>query len=255
MGFHFFLGVLDGLADEHMGDGLVLFHMQAGHQPGDALPAENAHQVVLQGEVEARGPIVSLAPGAPPQLIVDAAGLVAFGAHDEQSAQARHTLAQLDVGAPPSHVGGDGDPARLAGVGDDLRLLLVILGVEHGVFDLGFFEVAAQFFGGLDGHRPHQDGLTGFVDFRDVAHHVAGLGFAGFIDHIGLIVAYHGHVGGHHQHLHVVDLDEFFLFRFRRSGHPGQLFVHPEIVLEGDGGVSLAFLFDAHALFGLQRLV
>ena len=35
----------------------------------------------------------------------------------------------------PGHVGGDGDGAALAGAGDDFRLLLVELGVEHGVND------------------------------------------------------------------------------------------------------------------------
>ena len=41
--------------------------------------------------------------------------------------------AEQDVGAAAGHVGGDGDHAEAAGLGDDLRLLLVELGVEHDV--------------------------------------------------------------------------------------------------------------------------
>ena len=44
--------------------------------------------------------------------------------------------AELDVGAAARHVGGDGDRAGHAGLGDDERLLLVEAGVQHGE-DLG----------------------------------------------------------------------------------------------------------------------
>ena len=41
----------------------------------------------------------------------------------------------------------------------------------------------------------------------------------------------------------------------RRTGHAGQLVVHAEVVLEGDRGEGLVFLFDLDALFGLHCLV
>ena len=43
--------------------------------------------------------------------------------------------AQHDVGAAAGHVGGDGDGAELAGLGHDLGLFFVVLGVEHVVLD------------------------------------------------------------------------------------------------------------------------
>ena len=43
--------------------------------------------------------------------------------------------AEHDVGAAAGHVGGDGDRAAPAGLGDDAGLLLVVLGVEHVVRD------------------------------------------------------------------------------------------------------------------------
>src|SRR5271163_595417 len=41
--------------------------------------------------------------------------------------------AEQNVGAAAGHVGGDGDLAVLAGLGDDLRFAFVKLGVEHHV--------------------------------------------------------------------------------------------------------------------------
>ena len=61
--------------------------LQALHQAIGLLPAEEAHQVIFQGEVEARGAGVALAGGAAAQLVVDAAGFVPLGADDVQPAQ------------------------------------------------------------------------------------------------------------------------------------------------------------------------
>jgi hypothetical protein len=41
--------------------------------------------------------------------------------------------AELDVGAAAGHVGGDGDGARHAGLGDDEGFLLVVAGVEQHI--------------------------------------------------------------------------------------------------------------------------
>ena len=38
-------------------------------------------------------------------------------------------------------------------------------------------------------------------------------------------------------------------------GHPGQLLVEPEEVLQGDRGQGLVLFLDLDALFGLDRLV
>ena len=112
-------------------------------------------------------PGIALAARASAQLVVDAAALVALGADDVEAAGVDRLLpegrdfradrrllggalflrsvrvdfllhahldvaAELDVGAAAGHVGGDGDRARDAGLGDDQRLLLVEAGVEYG---------------------------------------------------------------------------------------------------------------------------
>ena len=59
-----------------------------------------------------------------------------LGADDVQAAQIDDALAQLDVGAAARHVRGDRHRARSPGVRDDLRLALVVLGVQHLVLDV-----------------------------------------------------------------------------------------------------------------------
>jgi hypothetical protein len=159
VGFHLGLGVFDGPADQVVLDGLPVLQAELLHEAGDALAAENAQQVVLQRHVEAGGARVPLAAGAAPQLVVDAARLVPLGAQNVQPAQIDHPLAQNDVGAAAGHVGGDGHRPPLAGPGDDLGLLFVVLGVEHLVRDAPGLELLAQLLGDVDVDRAHQDGL------------------------------------------------------------------------------------------------
>jgi hypothetical protein len=148
-------------------DGLARLKTELLHPAGHAVRREDAHQVVLQRQIEPRRAGVALASGAPTQLVVDAAGFVALGADHVQAAkldylvvlrlpfgadalasggvvdavQARFEVAaEHDVGAAAGHVGGDGDGADLAGAGDDLRFLLVVLGVQHLVRDAGLLE-------------------------------------------------------------------------------------------------------------------
>ncbi len=44
-------------------------------------------------------------------------------------------------------------------------------------------------------------------------------------------------------------------FGLRGTGHPGELAVEPEVVLQRDGGQRLVLLLDLHAFLGLDRLV
>ena len=109
---------------------------------------------------------ITLPARSPTQLVVDAPALVPFGAEHVKAASCkclflkpRHLgtdirrpprvlaiflidvlqllanahvgiAAQLDVGAPPSHIGGNRNRARHASLGNDVGLLLVVTGVE-----------------------------------------------------------------------------------------------------------------------------
>jgi len=82
-----------------------------------------------------RGPRVALAGAAAAQLPVNPARFVPLGSHDVQAPGIRHARPQLDIRAAPGHIRRNGHGAALTGAGDDFRLLLVKLGVEHRVDD------------------------------------------------------------------------------------------------------------------------
>src|SRR4029077_8212145 len=114
-------------------DDLALLDAHLHHERGDALGAEQAHEVVLERQEEPRRAGVALAAGPAAQLPVDAARLVPLGAADGQPAQVRDAGPQLDVGAAAGHVRGDRHGAALARVRDDLGFLLVVLRIQYVV--------------------------------------------------------------------------------------------------------------------------
>src|SRR5450756_409646 len=67
--------------------------------------------------------------------------------------------AEQNVDASARHVRGNRDGSFAARLGDDLRFLLMILGVQHLVLDAKLLQLMAQPFGFLDGTRTHKDGL------------------------------------------------------------------------------------------------
>jgi hypothetical protein len=69
---------------------------------------------------------------------------VPLGADDVQAAGLAHPFAEFDVGAAAGHVGRDGHTAGLPGLLHDLRLALVMLGVEDLVRDIAALELARQ---------------------------------------------------------------------------------------------------------------
>ena len=69
--------------------------------------------------------------------------------------------AELDVGAAAGHVGGDGDGARHAGLGDDVGLLLVVAGVQHlEVLEALLAQALGELLGLLDRGGADQDRLA-----------------------------------------------------------------------------------------------
>ena len=93
------LGLLDLLGEHARLDrllvALVVDGAEAVEDLVDAVAGEQAHEVVLGGQEEARLAGVALAAGAAAQLVVDAARLVALGADDEQAAGLDDLLAVL----------------------------------------------------------------------------------------------------------------------------------------------------------------
>ncbi len=174
--FDLLLRLFQGLVDPGMGDGFAVLQPQPGEDRVHALRAEDAHQIVLQGQEEFGGAGIALAARTAAQLVVDAPAFVALGA-DRRRGRRRPApspccrrlrrgwrsllaarsassvmaasscldahfgiAAQLDVGAAARHVGGDGDRAGHAGLGDDEGFLLVIARVQHVMLDLALLQ-------------------------------------------------------------------------------------------------------------------
>ena len=70
-----------------------------------------------------------------------------------------------------------------------------------------------------------------------------------------LIKAAYGPGGRDHGHVQFVDFPQFSGLGFGGAGHSGQLVVHAEEVLQGDGGYRLGFVLQLDALLGLECLV
>src|ERR1019366_7716408 len=173
---------LDGLRHPAVLDGDALLHAEALHEPRQAVGPEDAHEVVLEREVEARGAGVALA------------GFVAFRADDVEAAELDDLLVRLgrvflklgrdpldlfgalvlrlllrevlrvaaeaDVRAAARHVRRDRHGGDLAGLRDDRGLLLVVLRVQDDVRHLFLLEHGREKLGLLDRDRADENGLA-----------------------------------------------------------------------------------------------
>ena len=77
-------------------DGHVVAHVGRDHHLGDAVhlvAAEQAHEVVLERQVELGLARIALTTGTAAQLVVDTTGLMALGADNGQAAGGKHALA------------------------------------------------------------------------------------------------------------------------------------------------------------------
>ena len=132
---------------------------------------------------------------------------------------------------------------------------LVILGVQDFVPHAHALEDGRQLFGLLHRDGAHQHRLPLGVALLDLLGGVAELLLLGAVDHVRILLADQRAVGGNDADVQVVDLLELGRFGFRRAGHAGQLLVHAEVVLEGDGGQGLVLALDLDAFLGFHGLV
>ncbi len=76
--FDLALGGLQRAGHQRVLDRFAFRHLQLVHDRAQALASENAQQLVVERQVEARGAGIALAPGAAAQLVVDPPRFVAF---------------------------------------------------------------------------------------------------------------------------------------------------------------------------------
>ena len=102
---------------------------------------------------------------------------------------------------------------------------------------------------------PTSTGWPFSLQLLDLLRGVAELLFLGAVDDVRILLADHRPVGRDRRDVEVVDLLELGRFGLGRTGHAGQLLVHAEVVLEGDGGERLVLALDLDAFLGFDGLV
>ena len=163
--------------------------------------------------------------------------------------------AEQDVRTAAGHVGGDGDGVLAPRLRHNRGLALVMLGVQHLVPHAHLLQNSREPLGFLHRDGAHQNRLALLVKLLDLLGGVAELLVLCAVDDVRVFLADQRLVGGNDGDVEVVDLLELGRFGFRGARHAGQLLVHAEVVLEGDGGERLVFALDLHAFLGLHGLV
>lgn len=111
--------------------------------------------------------------------------------------------------------------------------------LQPGEVEPGLLEHLGEPFRLLNADGAHEDGLAPLVLLGDLLHHGVELPLLRAVDHVGEVLADHRAVGGHHHHVHPVDLLELLLLGLGGARHPRPLLVEAEEVLVGDGGQGL----------------
>ena len=163
--------------------------------------------------------------------------------------------AENDVDAAAGHVRRDRDRALATRLGDDLRLALVLLRIEDVVRDAAARQELRQVLGGLDGDRADEHRLPFLVALGDVVERGVELRLLRAVDEVVAVVARYRHVRRDLRDVEPVDLRELLLLGLRRTGHPGELVVQAEVVLERDRRQRDVLLLDGHVLLRLDGLV
>src|SRR6185369_15526902 len=143
---------------------------------------------------------VALARAASAQLAVNATGLVTLGGKNVEAANPGNAFAEFDVRAAARHVRRDGDCAPLAGAGNDLGFLLVILRVEDGVDKLLALQHSRKLLADFYRNRAHEDRPALAVNGFDLVKHSGEFLALRFIDRIVAVLARNGPVRGNDEH-------------------------------------------------------
>ena len=132
----------------------------------------------------------------------------------------------------------------------------MVAGIQHlEVLHAFLAQALGEVLGFLDRSGADEDRLVLGVGIADLRDDRLVFFLDGPVDLVVLVQADDRQIGRHLGDFQAVDVAELLGFRRRRAGHAGELLVHAEVVLEGDGGERLVLRLDRHMLLGFQRLV
>ena len=118
-----------------------------------------------------------------------------------------------------------------------------------------WLQLARQVLALLDADGADEHRLAGLVALGDVVGDGVELADLALVDQVGLVERCDRHVGRDRHDAELVGAHQLGGLGGRRAGHPGELVVHAEVVLQRDRREGLVLLLDLHAFLGLDRLV
>src|SRR5690606_3685496 len=228
---------------------------QAVHDPRDTLRHEQSHEVVFERHIELRCTRITLTSRTSAKLTVNAARLVTFRTDNGKTSGGPRFRSQLDVCTTTRHVRRYRYGTRFTRFSNNFCFALVLLCVQHLVLDLFHLEHPADQLGNF--HRGCTDEYRATLVGQSLNLLDNGCEFFTnrLVYQIVVILTDHRLVRGDHHHVQLVDVPELRSFRLRGTGHTSELVIHPEVVLQGDGGICLRSILHLHVLFRFDRLV
>ena len=171
---------------------------------------------------------------------------------------ARHKVrvaAKQNIRTAAGHVRGDRHGAQTACLRHDLRLLGMMLGIQHLMLNAPAAQHIADFFADFHRNGSYQHRLARLMAGDHFLHYCIEFILHGFIQPVIEILADHGLIGGNANNVQSVNALEFLFLGLSGTGHARKLFVHSEIILIGNGGKRLVFLRHLHVFLGFNGLV
>ena len=121
--------------------------------------------------------------------------------------------------------------------------------------NLSHIKHMGKLFGLFNGGGTNQYGLTGGMAAFHFLHYSTVLASFRFENHIRQIFTLNRFIGRNLDNRETINLNKFLLFCFCSTSHAGQLVIHSEIILEGNGSQSLAFSLNFQPFLGFDGLM
>ena len=167
---------------------------------------------------------------------------MAGGTDNRQATQFRYRIvvsfvctAQLNIGAAPGHLRRDGNASNIAGLGDDLCLLLIIFGVEYIDFNAPLAESIRQIFRLGYILRAHKDGLPRGVNGGYFLHDGGGFIIDCLENAVLLVKALQRLIAVDHGYMKTIELPQLIGRLHRGTSHAAHEWITPHKFLQRDG--------------------